>query len=88
MARRFPAPWTVEVIPGGFKVIDANNQSIAYVYGRETKADAEIAHVLTLDEARRIASNIAKLHRSLCQKAVDMLVRVPTGSDKTDRSGT
>jgi hypothetical protein len=33
----------------------------AYVYGRETKADADIAHVLTMDEARRIASNIAKL---------------------------
>src|SRR5215470_9522991 len=29
--------------------------------GRETKADADIAKVLTLDEARRIASNIAKL---------------------------
>jgi hypothetical protein len=33
----------------------------AYVYGRETKADADIAGVLTMDEARRIASNIAKL---------------------------
>jgi len=30
-------------------------------YGREKKADADIAHVLTMDEARRIASNIAKL---------------------------
>jgi len=58
---RFPAPWTVEKIPGGFKVIDANGQSLAYVYGRETKADADIANVLTMDEARRIASNIAKL---------------------------
>jgi hypothetical protein len=28
---------------------------------RETKADADIAHVLTMDEARRIAANIAKL---------------------------
>jgi len=37
--RRFPAPWTVEKIPGGFKVLDANGQSLAYVYGRETKAD-------------------------------------------------
>ena len=35
--------------------------SLAYVYGRETKADADIAKVLTMDEARRIASNIAKL---------------------------
>ena len=31
--RRFPAPWTVEAIEAGFKVIDANKQGIAYVYG-------------------------------------------------------
>ena len=43
------------------KVLAANGQSLAYVYGRETKADADIAHVLTMDEARRIASNFAKL---------------------------
>src|SRR6187200_1916028 len=60
-ARRFPPPWTVEQIPGGYKVKDANGQSLAYVYGRETRADADIANVLTMDEARRIASNIAKL---------------------------
>jgi hypothetical protein len=35
--RRFPPPWTVEQIPGGYKVKDANGQSLAYVYGRETK---------------------------------------------------
>jgi hypothetical protein len=59
--RRFPSPWTVEKIPGGFKVLDANGQSLAYVYSRETKDAALIAKVLTEDEARRIASNIAKL---------------------------
>jgi hypothetical protein len=42
-------------------VSNANGQSLAYAYGRETKADADIANVLTMDEARRIASNIAKL---------------------------
>ena len=57
----FPPPWTVEQIPGGYKVKDASGQSLAYVYGRETKADADIAKVLTMDEARRIAVNIAKL---------------------------
>ena len=46
---RFPPPWTAEQIPGGFKVLDANGQSFTYVYGRETKADAEIAKVLTID---------------------------------------
>ena len=40
-------------------MLDASDQSLAYVYGRET--DADIAKVLTMDEARRIASNIAKL---------------------------
>ena len=59
--RRFPPPWTVEKIPGGFKVVDANQQSLAYVYSRETPSDAQIANALTEDEARRIASNIAKL---------------------------
>ena len=54
--RRFPPPWTFEQIPGGYKVLDANGQSLAYVYGRETKADADIANVLTMDEARRIAA--------------------------------
>ena len=59
--RRFPPPWSVEQIPGAYKVLDANGQSLAYVYGRETRADADIANVLTMDEARRIAANIAKL---------------------------
>ena len=59
--RRFPPPWAVEQIPGGYKVKDANGQSLAYVYGRDTRDDAEIANVLTMDEARRIATNIAKL---------------------------
>jgi hypothetical protein len=38
-------------IPGGFKVLDANGQSLAYVYARETKDAANIAGVLTEDEA-------------------------------------
>ena len=63
--RRFPPPWTVEQIPGGYKVLDATGQSLAYVYGRETKAEADIAKMLTMDEARRIASNIAKLPKLL-----------------------
>ena len=59
--RRFPPPWTVITIPGGFKVVDAQGQSIAYVYSRENPGDANIAGVLTEDEARSIAANIAKL---------------------------
>ena len=57
--RRCPPPWTIERIKGGFKVVDANGQSLAYVYCRE--GDHLEAKVLTEDEARRIAANIAKL---------------------------
>ncbi len=60
-SRRFPAPWSVEQIPGGDKVLDANGQALAYIYARDRKADADIAHVLTTDEAGRIAVNVAKL---------------------------
>jgi hypothetical protein len=60
-SRRFPPPWTVEKIAGGFKVCDANGQSLAYVYCRESDSDARMAKVLTEDEARRTAVNIAKL---------------------------
>jgi len=33
--RRFLQPWTIERLPGGLKVIDANGQSLAYFYARE-----------------------------------------------------
>jgi hypothetical protein len=63
--RRFPPPWTVEALDGGFKIVDSNGQTLAYVYGHADQRDAEIAKALTLDEARRIASNIAKLDSDL-----------------------
>jgi hypothetical protein len=59
--RRFPAPWRAEKIPGGYVVRDANDQAIAYVYSRANPTDAMQAKVLTEDEARRVAVNIAKL---------------------------
>jgi hypothetical protein len=59
--RRFPPPWTIEALEGGFKIVDANGQPLAYVYGHADPRDAGIANALTLDEDRRIARNIAKL---------------------------
>ena len=59
--RRFPPPWSVVRLPGGFKVIDANGQSLAYFYARANDHDANTAGVLTMDEARRMASNFAQL---------------------------
>ena len=60
-SRRFPAPWTVEQIPGGYKVLDVSGQALDYIYARESKAQTDIANVLTFDEARHIAVNVARL---------------------------
>jgi hypothetical protein len=45
----------------GYIVRDANGQAIAFVYCRDSDAEARQAKVLTKDEARRIAVNIARL---------------------------
>jgi hypothetical protein len=42
-----------------------NGQAPAYIYSRETEVEAMQAKVLTKDEARRIAVNIAKLPERL-----------------------
>ena len=45
--------------------------ALAYVYGHADERDAQVAKSLTLDEARRIASNIAKLP-ALLGKGVEL----------------
>jgi hypothetical protein len=52
-------------IPGGYVVRDANGQSLVYVYSRDNEAEALQAKVLTKDEARRIAVNVARLPQLL-----------------------
>ena len=65
-ARRFPPPWSVEepdpkLDRSCFIVRDANGQALAYVYFEDEPGRRAAAHLLTRDEARRIAANIAKL---------------------------
>jgi hypothetical protein len=59
--RRFPPPWRADKTPHGYVVRDANGQELAYLYSRDNAAEARQAKVLTSDEARRIAANIARL---------------------------
>jgi hypothetical protein len=60
--RRFQPPWTIEETDARFIVRDANGQALAYVHCEDEAA----AHLLTRDEARRIAANIAKLPQFWC----------------------
>ena len=59
--RRFPPPWTVEETDACFIVKDRAAQALAYVYFEEEPGRRSAAKLLSKDEARRIASNIAKL---------------------------
>jgi len=42
----FEVPCGARGIPGGYKVLDASGQVLAYVYARATKGEADIAKVL------------------------------------------
>jgi hypothetical protein len=53
--------WHANPMPGVYVVRDANGQALAYLYSRDNEAEARQAKVLTKDEARRIAINVARL---------------------------
>jgi hypothetical protein len=59
--RRFPPPWSVEELNACFVVRDDNGQKLAYVYFEDEPGRRSAANLLTRDEARRIAANVAKL---------------------------
>jgi hypothetical protein len=59
--RRFPPPWSVEELDACFIVKDGTGQKLAFVYYEEEPGRRSAAKLLTKDEARRIAVNIAKL---------------------------
>jgi hypothetical protein len=59
--RRFPPPWSAELQPNYYVVRDADGQQIAYVYYSNDPDRRSAVKLLTKDEARWIAANIAKL---------------------------
>jgi hypothetical protein len=63
--RRFPSPWIEELNDACFVVRDHNGQALAYVYFEDEPGRRAAANLLTKDEARRIAANIAKLPKLL-----------------------
>jgi hypothetical protein len=63
--RRFPPPWSVEEYPGYFIVKDHSGQELAYIYYETELRPAVSRKLLTKDEARRIAVNMAKLPQLL-----------------------
>jgi hypothetical protein len=61
-AHRFPPRWTIEEHNQAcFIVKDRNGQALAYVYFEDEPVRRAATNLLTRDEARRIAANIANL---------------------------
>jgi hypothetical protein len=59
--RRFPPPWTVDepdmkLGQDCYIVRDANGHALAYVYFDDEPGRRSAAHLMTRDEARRIAA--------------------------------
>ena len=61
-ARRFPPPWTIdEANDARFIVRDATGQALSYFYFEDEPGGRSTAKLLTKDEARCMAANVAKL---------------------------
>src|SRR5262249_32493470 len=61
MTSRFPAPWRVVEMPSGFAVDDATGQQLGVFYGRADPNAAGHTGFLTMDEARQLAADFARL---------------------------
>ncbi len=61
MLRRFPSPSTIEEHAESFIVREATGQALGYFYFEDEPGRRSAAKLLSKDEARRIAANVAKL---------------------------
>ena len=71
--RYFPPPWTVDepdqkLDRRCFIVRDANGHALAYVHFEDEPGRRAATRLMTRDEARRTAANIAKLPDFLSKK--------------------
>jgi hypothetical protein len=59
-ARRFPPPWSIDELNACFIVKDSAGHKLAFVYFEDEPGRRSSAKLLTHDEARRMAADLAK----------------------------
>src|SRR5215468_10874727 len=64
MITSFPAPWRIVEIPNGYAVEDATGLQLGVFYGRAPDAAGHTG-IMTMDEARHMALDFAKLNRTV-----------------------
>ncbi len=67
MTSRSPAPWRIVEIAHGFAVEDATGRQLGVFYGRDDPNTAGHTGFLTIDEARLVAVDFARLPELLKQ---------------------
>lgn len=58
---RYPPPWTVDEIDGGYRVMSSNGFCVAWIYSRDKWLRGAMPYCLMHNEALAIARAIAKL---------------------------
>jgi hypothetical protein len=70
MTSRFPAPWRIVELPNGFAVEDATGKQIGVFYGRAPDSAGHTG-IMTMDEARQMAVDFARLPELLNDRAAE-----------------
>ena len=58
---RYPPPWSVQEMDGGFRVMSSNGYPVAWVYSKDAWARGAAPDSLSHSEALSIAKAIARL---------------------------